>query len=132
MTAVEFLGESYEAVAPSAVAVMDFAEVAAGGVDANQMAAVVAMKTLLRDCFEPAEFDRFWKAAKAARVDGETLMATIATLISGEAERPTERPSASSAGPLSIPESSVSRLEELATDKWSGRPDLVLAATRTA
>jgi hypothetical protein len=132
MTAIDFLGETFEAEAPSAVALMDFAEIAADGTESNQMAGIVAMKTLLRDCFEPGEFDRFWATAKKQRADGEKLMAFIAALASGEAERPTQRSSDSSDGPSVTPRSSESRLAELASERWSGRPDLVLAATRTA
>ena len=132
MTAVDFLGESFEAQPPSAVALMDFAEIAADGTESNQMAGIVAMKTLLRDCFEPAEFDRFWAVARKQRADGEKLMAFIAALASGEAGRPTQRSSDSSDGPSDILPSSESRLAELATERWSGRPDLVLAATRSA
>jgi hypothetical protein len=43
--------------------------------------------------------------------------------------RPTVQPADSSVGPVTMPESSVSRLEELATERWSGRPDLMMAAT---
>jgi hypothetical protein len=130
---VEFAGERFTVVQPGMATLMDFAEVAMGGVDSNDMAGVVALKGLLRECVAEDEWDRFWALAKKSRATGDELMIVVQEAVAALAERPTLRPSDSSDGPRTTPPRSeddsssrvIARLEE------KGRPDLALVVART-
>ena len=52
-----------------------------------------------------------------------------AQMMAASTDLPTVQSTDSSAGLSSVPQSSGSRLEELASDQFPGRPDLWLAAT---
>jgi hypothetical protein len=89
------------------VAMLDFAELATGGVDENSIEGLAVVKGFLRDVVVEADWAAFWRSARKnhATVRGD-LMPIIVQVITGEAARPTTRPSDSSDGPASTPESS--------------------------
>jgi hypothetical protein len=89
------------------VAMLDFAELATGGVDENSIEGLAVVKGFLRDVVVEADWAAFWRSARKnhATVRGD-LMPIIVQVITGEAARPTSRPSDSSDGPASTPESS--------------------------
>jgi hypothetical protein len=90
------------------VAMLDFAELATGGVDENSIEGLAVVKGFLRDVVVEADWAAFWRSARKnhATVRGD-LMPIIVQVITGEAARPTSRPSDSSDGPASTPESSA-------------------------
>lgn len=77
----------------------------------------------------PEDFDRFMELCDEHGVNDSELYTFTAQMMGLAAERPTGQPTVSSDGPSSTPESSGSRLEQLATVRHPGRPDLVWAAT---
>lgn len=98
----------------------------ASGAVMNQWAALYkTVEHLLR----AEDFARFMAACDREGVDIGELYDFVGKMLGALAERPTVQPSDSSAGPSSTPVSSGSRLEELATERYPGRPDLVMAAT---
>lgn len=98
----------------------------AGEAVMNNMA---ALYDLVEHVLRPEDFDRFMALCDEHGVDDAALYEFTGKMIGAAAERPTERPSASSDGPSTTPESSGSRLEKLASEKFAGRPDMYLAAT---
>jgi hypothetical protein len=130
---IGFAGRDYRVREVSGAVLADFGEVAMGGAAAEGMEGVAAIKDLMRDCILPEEFADFWRAVRAARLPMETLMSEVVVkVIQVASERPTGRPSDSSAGPTttqprSEPDSSsrvIARLEE------NGRPDLALVVAQ--
>jgi hypothetical protein len=93
------------------------------------MSNMAALYDLVEHVLRPEDFDRFMAAADRAGADDTELYTFTAKMIAAAAERPTVLPADSSAGPSPMPVNSVSRLEELASERFAGRPDLYLAAT---
>jgi hypothetical protein len=100
-----------------------------GSIDEEDVAAgFQAMRNLLTGVIHPDDYDTFWRTARANRQTVKDLMEVAAAVIGSAADRPTERPSASSDGPVNVDTKSVDdsslrvqhRLEE------SGRADLAL------
>lgn len=89
------------------VAMLDFAELATGGVDENSIEGLAVVKGFLRDVVVEADWAAFWRSARKnhATVRGD-LMPIVVQVFTGQAARPTTRPSDSSDGPASTPESS--------------------------
>jgi hypothetical protein len=75
---------------------MDFAEVAEEGVDANALAGLAAMKRLLRAVIDERDWHRFHAWTLSAKLTGEQLGAVIsmAMEVVGGRETPTASPSA--------------------------------------
>jgi hypothetical protein len=109
MTAVEFHGETFEPREKT-----------------NRM------RTLYLAKLRPEDFERFMELADKTGSDDAELYEFTGKMIAAVAERPTTQPIDSSDGPSTAPESSVSRLEEVASERFAGRPDMYLAATATA
>lgn len=107
---------------------MRFAKVAKGGADSADMEALAVMLDLLEQCIAPSEWQRFQDCADRNRADGEELLAVVTSVMETLTERPTSRPSDSSAGPQTTTPNSegvlssrvIGRLED------QGRPDLAL------
>jgi hypothetical protein len=89
------------------VAMLDFAELATGGVDENSIEGLAVVKGFLRDVVVEADWAAFWRSARKnhATVRGD-LMPIIVQVITGQAARPTTRPSDSSDGPANTQENS--------------------------
>jgi hypothetical protein len=108
------------------MALASMAQDEAGGAVMNQWAALYkTVEHILR----AEDFDRFMAACDREGVDIGELYEFVGKMLGALAERPTVQPSASSAGPSPAPENSATRLETLATERYPGRPDLVMAAT---
>jgi hypothetical protein len=82
------------------MSMMDFAEVADDGVDANALAGLAAMKRLLRDLIDGRDWHRFHAWTREAKLDGEQLGLVIskAMEIVGSRETPTGSPYGSPGG----------------------------------
>ena len=133
MTVVEFYGESFEV--PEKInhrRVLRLAKFASGGADSDNLAAMGALDDLLTQCIRPEDSERFDALCDRVGTTAEDLMTFTGKMIGAIAERPIGQPQLSSDGPSPVPVSSGSRLEALATERWPGRPDLQVAATRTA
>jgi hypothetical protein len=129
MTAVEFKGEEFTPRAnTNQMRVLQLAKAATqqeGGAVVNVWA---AQYDVLEGLLAAEDFERFMSVCdREGATDGE-LYEFIAKMIGAAAQRPTVQPSDSSPGPSPIPATSDGRLEELATERFPGRPDLVLAA----
>jgi hypothetical protein len=141
MTAVEFHGEFFEPrEKTNRMRTLYLAKIArdggrlkeddpaAGSYLMNNMA---ALYDLVEHVLRPEDFERFMELADRVGTDDVELYEFTGKMIAAVAERPTTRPVDSSPGLSTVPESSVSRLEELASERFVGRPDMYLAATAT-
>ena len=129
---IEFYGEQFEV--PDKVnhrLVLRLAKFASAGSDTGNLAAMGALDDLLTRCIRPEDAERFDALCDREGTTGEELMLFTGRVIAELSERPTAQPAPSSAGLTPTPESSGSRLEVLASERWSGRPDLQRAATQT-
>lgn len=111
-----------------AMALIEFAQVANQGADANDLEGLAAIGNLIDELLHPDDLQRFKKAARKARAKGDELLEVVFDLMRHLTDRPTQQPSDSSDGLQNTSESSaggssspvVSRLEA------QGRPDLAL------
>src|SRR3954468_10066792 len=89
------------------VAMLDFAEVATGEVDEDSVEGLAVLKGFLRDVVAEADWAAFWRSARKnhATVGGD-LMPIVVQVFTGQAARPTSRPSDSSDGPAGTQENS--------------------------
>jgi hypothetical protein len=117
---VEFRGRTFtfgncDSLAPT----LDFAEAAEKGLDTEDPAGLVALKSMIRDGFirtpscggceactderydeceqlDEGDWPRFWRFVKAVRADAEELMGVVQKLVEHQTARPTQQPSGSS------------------------------------
>lgn len=130
MGTVSFFGEDYEiAEKIGLMPLMRFAKVARGGVDSGDIEALAVMLDLLEQCVAPHEWQRFQDAADKNRADGDELFAVITKVFEVLSERPTSRPTDSSAGPSSTEASSTAEVSSV-LERMHGRPDLAIAVVR--
>lgn len=133
MAEVEFKGETF--ALSDSVAVMPMlkmAKLAKGGIDSNEMEAMVVMYDVLESLIDPDDWQRFESVATRTRATGDDLQQLIPQAITAISARPTSLPSDSSDGQRATPPSSaadsssqvVSRLED------QGRPDLALLVSQ--
>lgn len=102
-----FYGETFTiADRVGLMTLMQFAAVAAKGVDVSAMEGLAAMYRMLEDCLEPDEWTRFQDRARAAKATEDDLLAVVRQCIEVIGGRPTSPPSDSSAGRSSTTESS--------------------------
>ena len=128
MTSVEFFGEQFALNAEvSEFALMEFAEAAADGVDADAMAGMAAMMRLIKECVVAADVARFLKSARKNRAKSTDLIPVLEATFQQVTERPTGLPSDSSDGQPVIVPSSVVSADDRGLERLSGRPDLQLA-----
>ena len=132
MVSVEFFGESFALNAEvSEFSLMEFAEAAADGVDADAMAGMAAMMRLIKECVVKADLARFLKSARANRASSTDLVPVLQATFGQVTERPTSLPSGLSDGqPLIVP-SSVVKPADKGLEHFAGRPDLQLAVLHT-
>jgi hypothetical protein len=130
---IEFGGDTFRrADAVGLMALMRFAHVAKAGTDSNDLDGLAAMYELLEQCVHEDDWQRFQKTAMKVKAKGDDLMAVVKAVISGEADRPTSRPSDSSDGPIVIGQKSESEpprpayLRVVEREEQSGRPDRAL------
>lgn len=128
MSTLTFLGEQFRVTQPGALALMRFARSAKGGSDANDLDGLAAMYDLLSQVLEPDDWARFEAHADRCHATGDQLLGFVQEVLVSVAERPTGRPSDSSAGPQIIepssPDDSSSPVIRRLNDQ--GRPDLAL------
>ncbi len=89
-----------------AVAVLEYGEVAAQGVEAEDVAGMAAILALLRSAVEESEWPRFRATVRKHRPSVEVLMELATAVVQRETGRPTQRPADSSAGPSTTGETS--------------------------
>lgn len=102
MSDVEFFGERFALKHPDEYqwAMLEFAEVATGGVDDGTLEALAAVMTMLRAAIADDEFDRFRAAARKnkAQVKRDLMPVVVAAFRQEVVDRPTGLPSDSSGG----------------------------------
>lgn len=124
MAEVTLWGESFRVVDEvNEFAFMEFAE-AAQDAEADSMGALAACMALLRDSIEPEDWQRFRKSARANRAKVEQLLPILVGVYTGQADRPTERPSGSSDGSPDTGPSYEADSSSAALRLLRGRPDL--------
>lgn len=123
---VDLFGETFElADKIGLMPLMRFAHLAKGGADSNDMDALDAMYTLIRQCFTPASWARFEVRADEVRADQDDLLGAVAECMKAMTARPTGRPSGSSGGsPHTSTSSAVASSSPAAVLVERGRPDL--------
>jgi hypothetical protein len=137
MTAVEFKGQEFEPREHvNRMRSLHLAKLARDGAKVDDdkageavMQNMAALYELVEHVLRPEDFGRFMDLCDSEGVDDGELYTFTGKMIGVAAERPTERSSDSSDGPSTTPESSGSRLVELATERFPGRPDMQMAAT---
>ena len=78
MASVEFCGESFDLNDEvSEFALMEFAEAAADGLDADAMAGMAAMMRLIKECVVKADVARFLKSARKNRAESKLSLIHI-------------------------------------------------------
>jgi hypothetical protein len=112
--------------------VMRLAALARAEADGAVMDQWAALYETVEHLLRADDFARFMDACDREGVDIGELYEFVGKMLGALSDRPTVRPVDSSPGPSTAPESSESRLEELASIKFAGRPDMYLAATATA
>lgn len=140
---IEFHGQRYTVAGKvGLMPLMRFAHTARAGTDTKDMDGLAAMYDLLRQCIStdqlgrdadgeptgPTEWERFEQAAYDARSDGEELMGVVAEVLKLLTDRPTGRPSDSSAGPVTVGPTSTddSYSQVIRREEQAGRPDRAL------
>lgn len=130
---VPFLGEEFDVPAKiNTRRLLRMAKFASSGADSDSLAAMGALDDLITQCVRPEDAERFDKLCDEHGASAEQLFQFTAAVIGAIGEVGPTQQAVSSDGPTPDPESSASRLEELALERWSGRPDLMIAATRSA
>ena len=112
---------------------MRFAKIAKAGVDSADQDGLAAMYDLLQQCIADEDWYAFEAHADKTRADDEELMQVIKDVMAILSERPTSRPSDSSAGPQQtapISAEDSSSLEVVRRLKSQGRQDLAMAVLR--
>lgn len=112
---------------------MRFAKIAKSGVDSADQDGLAAMYDLLQQCIADEDWNAFEAHADKTRADDEELMQVIKDVMQILTERPTSRPSDSSAGPPPTAPTSAedsSALEVVRRLKSQQRPDLAMAVLR--
>jgi hypothetical protein len=110
-------------------AMIEFADAAMGGTDADLLSGAAAVMALLREAIAADQWERFRKTARAKKAQTKRdLMPIVVQIFTQAAERPTGLPSDSSAGQRSTPESSevASYRRVIEREEASGRPDRAL------
>jgi len=114
---------------------MRFAKIAKSGVDSSDEDGLAAMYDLLQQCIADEDWGKFEAHADKTRADDQELMQVIKDVMSALSERPTSRPSDSSAGPqptapISAEDSSALEVVRRLNSGEHPRPDLAMAVLR--
>ena len=135
MSEVVFFGETFRTADKiGLMPLMRFAVIAKGGVDASEMAGLVALHDLIAQCLADDEWERFQDHATAVRAEGDDLLEVVKQVFEVLSERPTQRPSVSSDGPLTAEPKSTAGSSSPAVLHFEsiGRPDLSVVPMRIA
>ena len=131
MASVKFFGDTFalnESV--SEIALMEFAEASADGLDADMMQGLAAMMRLVKECIAPVDLKRFLVVARKNHAKSTDLIAVLEATFKQVTDRPTGLPADSSDGQQAIEPKSVSSSVDKDWGPLNGRPDLQLAVTR--
>jgi hypothetical protein len=102
-----------------------FARIAKGSdEDLDELDQILAVETVLKECFAPDVYPVFEAAARAAHADLNDLMDVMKDAIGVIAENPTKSPSDSSDGQTTTPGKSLGDSSSRALALVEGRPDL--------
>ncbi|WP_328344785.1 hypothetical protein [Micromonospora sp. NBC_00421] len=97
---VTFMGEDYRiADRVGLMPLMRFAVAARSGMESDDMEALAAMYSLIKDCIDAPEWARFERDATDKKADQDDLLKVVTDVIQVLTARPTQRPADSSAGP---------------------------------
>ncbi|MFJ8690278.1 hypothetical protein [Micromonospora wenchangensis] len=97
---VTFLGEKYRiADKVGLMPLMRFAVAAKSGMESDDMEALAAMYSLIKDCIDATEWQRFERDATDKKADQDDLLKVVTDVIQVLTARPTRRPADSSDGP---------------------------------
>ncbi len=88
------------------LAVLEFAEAAAAGLEGEDAAGMAAMLSLIRSAVEESEWPRFRAVVRRHRPGVDVLIELATAVVQRETGRPTQRPADSSAGPSTTGETS--------------------------
>lgn len=124
MSDVQFFGESFALKHPDDYqwAMLEFAEVATGGVDDGTLEALAAVMTMLRAALADDDFPRFRAAARKnrAQVKRDLMPVVVAAFRQEVVDHPSGLPSDSSDGPT------VTEPKSVSAPAPQGSPALVL------
>ena len=131
MATTTFFGDTFELnETVSEIALMEFAEASADGLDADMMQGLAAMMRLIKECVAPADLKRFLITARKNHASSTDLVEVLKATFGQVTGRPTGLPADSSDGQQTIePKSDVNSVDR----DWgplNGRPDLQLAVMR--
>lgn len=132
---VEFFGEKFTTNSDvNPFAVMEFAEAASDGVDAETFRGLGSLLRLATEIIAEPDRERFRAVARHNRASSVDLMRLLGFPVEVEADRPTGRSSDSSDGPSSIEPKSGSSAADRAALRLASRPDLreAIAASRAS
>lgn len=128
---VEFFGDTFELNdTVSEIALMEFAEAASNGLDADLMEGLAALLRIVKSCIAPRDLKRFMVVARKNHAKSEHLVPILQATMAEVTERPTGLPSDSSDGQPTTELKSVSSSVDRGLERLSGRPDLQLAVVR--
>lgn len=127
---VEFFGERFNIREKiNSRRIGKFAQLAAKG-DMPEMQAMAAINDLVDACLRPEDVQRFDAVCDRHDPDFEQLAQFVADVIEVMTQRPTSRPSDSSAGPQTIEPSSTAVSSSPVINRLEGRPDLQLIVVK--
>ena len=145
MSDVQFFGESFALKHPDEYqwAMLEFAEVATGGVDDGTLEALAAVMTMLRAAIDDDDFGRFRAAARKnkAQVKRDLMPIVVAAFRQEVADHPTGQPSDSSGGlavtepksesaPVSAVTPVLSLVQELEAEGRADKAEFIVMAER--
>jgi len=109
---------------------LTFAKLAQSGVDTFDPGALTAMYDMLENVIDPVDWEKFTAHATKVRADPDDLLAVVGQAMTALSGFPTSRPSDSSDGSQTTPQSSEDVLHSRVVERLSGRPDLQLVAVQ--
>jgi hypothetical protein len=127
---VTLFGEVFETESISEFSLLEFAEGAANVDEANGLAALASIMLLLREAIPAKDWPRFSALCRKHKAKTEDLMPIIVEAVQQESERPTERPSVSSDGPVTTVPRSAGDSSSRVIEQYEaeGRPAWALIA----
>jgi len=124
---VTWMGEQFRIADKIALMpLLSFGKLATEGVDSLEMEALGAMYDLLESCLDERDWPKFKSHATKVRADQDDLFVIVSKTIEAVSNRPTQRPSGSSAGPSTTQQNSVDASTLEVVHSMDGRPDLQL------
>jgi len=131
MATTTFFGDTFELnETVSEIALMEFAEASADGLDADMMQGMAAMMRLIKECVDPKDLKKFLVVARKNHASSEDLVGVLKATFEQVTDRPTGLPADSSDGQQTIEPKSVSSSADRGLGLLNGRPDLQLAVMR--